>query len=422
MITVESIDYYSNKPHLNDLNKVSSSLIEKNNEIPSFFIKLLDGRTMTVPFQPASEVGQYIKLIEQREGIPFIEQRLLFGGKQLKVEKLLSDYGLYPNSTMHLVSNLIGGMRIFIENLTDHVITLEVEPHESVESIRQKIKHLTGLYSYTKEDENGGNERALELTFNDMRLVDDHILSDYKIKENSTLYGNYSLRGWASCPTLTFQFSELVEEVFFSVDNIFGDIRPGLNLMGECSSLMCNYATIWVPKGFGTFNMNKEIKLLHHCSNCKKTAIKVINFGFYQCLFSIEGKYKDASFNPIEFQKEEQRAPDDRLLTYFSTNKREWYYLNVSTKCIQNKRNESNSGVPGMTNSLANSPWINDIPFLPESGGKAPFPEALSALESNNVFLTHQSDSEQKIAGSVILIGVLFTAAISYLLYSKYKS
>eukprot|EP01124_Arcella_intermedia_P005350 TRINITY_DN1314_c0_g1_i1.p1 TRINITY_DN1314_c0_g1~~TRINITY_DN1314_c0_g1_i1.p1 ORF type:complete len:235 (-),score=28.19 TRINITY_DN1314_c0_g1_i1:48-752(-) len=71
------------------------------------YVKTLTGKTIAVEIELSSTVRQLKEAIQDKEGIPPDQQRLIFAGKQLTEEKkTLSEYNLKVESTVHLVLRL----------------------------------------------------------------------------------------------------------------------------------------------------------------------------------------------------------------------------------------------------------------------------------------------------------------------------
>ncbi|CAF3279786.1 unnamed protein product [Rotaria socialis] len=99
------------------------------------FVKNLTGKTIIIEVNPSMDISTAKQLIQDMEGIPSDQQRLIFASKKLEDERTLSDYNIQNGSMFHIVLCLRGGMYHFTSGRHD----FDKIPSESAEAIRNVL-------------------------------------------------------------------------------------------------------------------------------------------------------------------------------------------------------------------------------------------------------------------------------------------
>nr|XP_023884398.1 polyubiquitin-like [Quercus suber] len=170
-------------------------------------VKTLTGKELELDVEPNDTIERIKERVQEKEGIPPMQQRLIYGGKQIADEKTVRDYKIEGGSVLHLVLALRGGrkkkMQIFLRDLKGENSLLEFESTETIENIRAMIQEKEGVTL----------EKLCLIFQGSTTLRDGHTLADYNIQDYNQINAILRLAGGTRILVKTLTGKELELDV-----------------------------------------------------------------------------------------------------------------------------------------------------------------------------------------------------------------
>ena len=144
---------------------------------PKIYIKPLMGEAVALDFDPNVTIAEVKSEIQEKVGINSNQVSLLFGGKELEDEQMLSSYGIQDKSTIYMYSTVGCEPILFVKVPSlQKTILLDYDPEETVRSVKIKL--------YEKEQISFDRQKLL---FEGVHLEDNQTLGSYDIPQEGTI-------------------------------------------------------------------------------------------------------------------------------------------------------------------------------------------------------------------------------------------